>query len=180
MPWFRDRKRSLMEMIFILMSGKWFSSLPPARDVLTKAKDCRLLLLLGHLSSSAVSSPSLWNVDSRIIDCLHARSRLGEIVWQIQIQLRAVSQWFIYDLLHNSSWRVLVAGSLLRPCMHLLISIYGRTSFLHCMPLTSFACHPSVQHGAGHSVERLTHNWTYWKESSHNQKFEWVPTFVNI
>ena len=66
--------------------------LPPARDVLTKAKDCRLLLLLGHLSSSAVSSPSLWNVDSRIIDCLHARSRLGEIVWQIQIQLGAVSQ----------------------------------------------------------------------------------------
>ena len=126
------------------------------RDVLTKAKDCRLLLPLGHLSSCAVSSPSLWNVDSRIIDCLHARSRLGEIVWQIQIQLRAVSQWFINDL-HNSSWRVLVAGSLLRrPCMHLLISIYGRTSFLHCMPLTSFACHPPVQHWGGHSVERLT------------------------
>ena len=172
----KTRNDSWWRYIFILMSGKWFSSLPPARDVLTKAKDCRLLLLLGHLSSSAVSSPSLWNVDSRIIDCLHAPSRLGEIVWQIQIQLRAVSQ----NDLHNSSWR----GSLLRPCMHasskLLISIYGRTSFLHCMPLTSFACHPSVQHGAGHSVERLTHNWTYWKESSHNQKFEWVPTFVNI
>ena len=161
-----NSRRSLMEMIFMLMSGQWFSSLPPARDVLTKAKDCRLLLLLGHLSSSAVSSPSLWNVDSRIIDCLHARSRLGEIVWQIQIQFRAVSQWFISDL-HNSS--------LISPCswlstpssMHASSNIYLWAHFLPALHASYIICLSSFSAAWSRAFSRAPHNWTYWNECSH-------------